>query len=180
MPGFCARLVTIETVQVETVPRLPKREAESHKGLEWFFDDWIYRDHGLPEFKISNVYARESLRSAFLVTATVENAGAAAAETPIIVTTSAGDVNSRLQIPARSKAVARIEVGSKPVSVQVNVPGLVGIPKTVPVFGSIDKPWGRKFALKVCGVSPFVLNRREHGAPVGIVTFVIGGVNFGS
>ena len=41
-------------------------------------------------------------------------------ETPIVVTTSAGDVNSRLQVPARSKAVARIEVGSKPLSVQVN------------------------------------------------------------
>jgi len=95
-------------------------EGESHKELEWFFDNWVYRDRGLPEFKISNVYARESIRSAFLVTATVENTGASAAEVPVIVTTSAGDVNSRLQIPAKSKAVARIEVGSRPISVQVN------------------------------------------------------------
>jgi hypothetical protein len=95
-------------------------ESEPHKELEWFFDNWVYRDRGLPEFKISNVYVRESMRSAFLVTATVENTGAVTAETPIVVTTSAGDVNSRLQVPARSKAVARIEVGSRPVSVQVN------------------------------------------------------------
>jgi hypothetical protein len=95
-------------------------EGESHKELEWFFDNWVYRDRGLPEFKISNVYARESMRSAFLVTATIENTGAAAADVPVIVMTSAGDVNSRLQIPAKSKAVARIEVGSKPLSVQVN------------------------------------------------------------
>lgn len=95
-------------------------ESESHKDLEWFFDNWVYRDRGLPEFKISNVYARESMRSAFLVTATIENSGASVAEVPIIVTTSAGDVNSRMQVPARSKAVARIEVGSRPVSVQVN------------------------------------------------------------
>ena len=95
-------------------------EAESHTELEHFFDDWVYRDRGLPEFKISNVYARESMRSAFLVTATVENTGAAAVEVPVIITTSAGDVNSRLPVPGKSKAVARIEVGSRPVRVQVN------------------------------------------------------------
>ena len=32
------------------------------------------------------------------------------------------------------------------VSVTVNVPGLVGMPVMFPVVGSIDKPWGRKFA----------------------------------
>ena len=37
-------------------------------------------------------------------------------------------------------------------SVTVNVPGLVGIPEMVPVFGSIDKPWGRKVALKLVGL----------------------------
>ena len=53
------------------------------------------------------------------------------------------------------------------VSVTVNVPGLVGMPETVPVFGSIDKPWGRKFALKVCGIVPFVLTViGDNGAPV--------------
>ena len=44
------------------------------------------------------------------------------------------------------------------VTVIVNAPGLVGMPEMVPVLGSIDKPWGRKFALKVCGILPFVLN----------------------
>ena len=53
------------------------------------------------------------------------------------------------------------------VSVTVNVPGLVGMPEMVPVLGSIDKPWGRKFALKVCGIFPFVLNvTGVNGTPV--------------
>ena len=53
------------------------------------------------------------------------------------------------------------------VSVMVNVPGLVGIPEMVPVLGSIDTPWGRKFALKVCGIVPFVLTvMGDNGAPV--------------
>lgn len=95
-------------------------EAESHKDLEWFFDDWVYRDHGLPELKVNDVYARESLRGAYLVTVPVENSGGAAAEVPVIITTKAGDVNSRLHIPAHSTAVARIEVGSTPMTVTVN------------------------------------------------------------
>ncbi|HKR29269.1 MAG TPA: hypothetical protein VJT08_02265, partial [Terriglobales bacterium] len=31
-------------------------EKNSHKDLEWFFDDWVYQDRGLPEFTISNGY----------------------------------------------------------------------------------------------------------------------------
>ncbi len=95
-------------------------EAESHTSLEWFFDDWVYRDRGLPELKVSDVYARESLRGAYLVTIPVENSGAAAAEVPVIVTTKAGDVMGRLRVPAHGSAVARIEVGSTPLSVAVN------------------------------------------------------------
>jgi hypothetical protein len=49
----------------------------------------------------------------------------------------------------------------------------------LPLVVLIVKPWGRKFTPKVCGVSPFVLNRREHGTPVGIVGFVTCGVKFG-
>ena len=37
-------------------------------------------------------------------------------------------------------------------TVAVNVPGLVGMPAMVPVLGSMDKPWGRKFTAKVTGV----------------------------
>jgi hypothetical protein len=38
------------------------------------------------------------------------------------------------------------------VSVQVNVPGLVGMPKILPVLVSIDRPWGKKFAPKLVGL----------------------------
>ncbi|MGH9530705.1 MAG: hypothetical protein ACRD2S_12395, partial [Terriglobales bacterium] len=31
-------------------------EKNSHKDLEWFFDDWVYRDHGLPDFRVESVY----------------------------------------------------------------------------------------------------------------------------
>ena len=53
-------------------------------------------------------------------------------------------------------------------SVIVKAPGLVGVPEIVPVLVFRDKPWGRKLALKVIGIVPFVLGVRENGAPVSI------------
>ncbi len=95
-------------------------EKASHKDLEWFFDDWIYQDRGLPEFTISNGYARPSLQGIFLVSATIENAGAASAEVPIIVRTVNGDVLTRVRLPAKGKMAVRVEVGSRPTEVVVN------------------------------------------------------------
>jgi hypothetical protein len=58
------------------------------------------------------------------------------------------------------------------VSVTVNVPGLIGTPETIPVFGSIDRPWGSQFALKLVA-RWFVLNGpQENGLPV----FAAGGL----
>jgi hypothetical protein len=57
------------------------------------------------------------------------------------------------------------------VSVTVYDPGPVGVPVMFPLVVLIDKPWGRKLALKLVG-RWFVLNRREHGTPVAKVTFV--------
>ena len=95
-------------------------EKNSHKDLEWFFDDWVYQDRGLPEFVASNGYARASLQGIFLVSATIENTGGAAAEVPVIVHTDAGDVPTRLRVPAHGKVAARIEVGSRPIDLTVN------------------------------------------------------------
>ena len=95
-------------------------EKNSRKDLEWFFDDWVYQDRGLPEFVISNGYARPSLQGIFLVSATIENTGSVGAEVPVIVHTVNGDVVSRLRVPAHTKKAARIEVGSKPIDVTVN------------------------------------------------------------
>jgi aminopeptidase N len=95
-------------------------EKNSHKDLEWFFDDWVYQDRGLPEFTISNGYARPSLQGIYLVSATVENQGGAAAEVPIIVHTQNGDVPSRIRVPAHGKTALRVEVSSRPLEVTVN------------------------------------------------------------
>jgi hypothetical protein len=41
--------------------------------------------------------------------------------------------------------------GAVTLSVMLNVPGLLGMPKISPVLEFIDKPWGRKFADMVPG-----------------------------
>ena len=36
-------------------------QAQTQRDLEWFFDDWVYRDRGLPDFKIESVFTRKTL-----------------------------------------------------------------------------------------------------------------------
>ncbi len=63
------------------MPRLI--QAQTQRDLEWFFDDWVYRDRGLPDFKVSSAFSRKMLPAGYMVTITVENFGAAGAEVPL-------------------------------------------------------------------------------------------------
>ncbi|HSE47867.1 MAG TPA: hypothetical protein VLA96_01530 [Terriglobales bacterium] len=95
-------------------------ERESKKDLAWFFNDWVYRDRGLPEFKIVNTLVRPTLRDTFTVVVTVENTGGATAEVPVAVQTAGGEKSERLRVPAHDKATARITVPAAPTGVTVN------------------------------------------------------------
>jgi hypothetical protein len=95
-------------------------EQASKKDLEWFFDDWVYRDHGLPEFKIVGSNVRPTLQNTWTVELTVENTGGAAAEVPVLVQTEAGEKMDRLRVPAGEKATTRITVPAVPTSATVN------------------------------------------------------------
>lgn len=111
------------------VQRLLEAEARSAApqaaaNLEQFFDDWIYRDRGLPDFRIDSVYARQMLGSGYLVTVTVENLGGAGAEVPVIVRSRDESESRRLWVPARQKASVRIPLRSQPLEAQVNDGGV--------------------------------------------------------
>jgi aminopeptidase N len=95
-------------------------QAESKRDLEWFFDDWVYRDRGLPDFRIASVYPRKTLGEAYVVTVTVENRGEAGAEVPLTLRTAEGDVTKRLEVRGKSTASIRIEVPSLPQEAVVN------------------------------------------------------------
>lgn len=98
-------------------------DASHHKDEEWFFDDWIYRDQGLPDLKIASIYSRPLLHGNvknYLVSVDVANEGYCAAEVPVEVQAGASDQTSRLKIPAQSKAAVRILMPNPPDTVIVN------------------------------------------------------------
>jgi len=95
-------------------------EAQAQRDLGWFFDDWVYRDRGLPDFHLASVYPREPSKNAHVVTVTVENLGDAAAEVPVVLNMEQGQVTQRLLVRGRSKATVRIESISTPQEIVLN------------------------------------------------------------
>lgn len=95
-------------------------QAQTQRDLEWFFDDWVYRDRGLPDFKVDSAFTRKMLPQGYMVTITVQNLGAAGAEVPVIVKSADGEVMKRLVVPGKSKAVIRMETAKAPEEVVVN------------------------------------------------------------
>ncbi len=100
------------------MPRLI--EGQSKRDLEWFFDDWVYRDRGLPDFRVESAYPRKLATGGYLVTVTIENLGNAGAEVPVIMKFDGGEIRKRLEVRAKSKASIRIETAATPQEVIVN------------------------------------------------------------
>jgi hypothetical protein len=95
-------------------------ESQSKRDLGWFFDDWVYHDRGLPDFRIDSVYSSPTTQRSFMVTVTVEDLGAAGAEVPVTVTAGEEDFTKRLEVHGKSKNSIRIVVPSLPQRVVVN------------------------------------------------------------
>lgn len=95
-------------------------EEKSRKNLEWFFDDWVYRDRGLPDFHIVSAYPRQILGGQWLTTVTVENLGTAAAEVPVLAQVPGGERSVRILVKPGEKAIARINSQKPPTEIVVN------------------------------------------------------------
>jgi hypothetical protein len=95
-------------------------EKETQRDLQWFFDDWVYRDRGLPDFHVDSVYPRPIVDGGYMVTVTIENLGEAGAEVPVILRMESGEIIKRLEVRAKSKAAFRIQTASIPLEVVVN------------------------------------------------------------
>lgn len=95
-------------------------EAQAHRDLSWFFNDWVYRDRGLPDFRIVSVYPRQLATGGYLVTVTVENRGSAAAEVPVTLKNAVTETTQRLLVPPKSTASVRIEIAATPLEAVVN------------------------------------------------------------
>jgi hypothetical protein len=95
-------------------------ETQGPHDLRWFFDDWVYHDRGLPDFRIASVYPSALASGGYMVTITVENLGDAGAEVPVTLHMPTGEESQRLVIPGKSKASVRIQAASLPQEVTVN------------------------------------------------------------
>jgi hypothetical protein len=95
-------------------------QTQAKRDLEWFFDDWVYRDRGLPDFHVPTAFARALVPGNYSITVTVENLGDAGAEVPFTVRGEEGEAAGRLVVKAKSSAVQRVQLGARPVSVTVN------------------------------------------------------------
>jgi hypothetical protein len=95
-------------------------EKESHRDLQWFFDDWVYHDRGLPEFRVAAVYPSKLASGGYMVTVTVENRGDAGAEIPVTLHTQDSEASGKLVVAGKSKASVRIQIPSLPQDVTLN------------------------------------------------------------
>jgi hypothetical protein len=100
------------------MPRLI--QAQTQRDLEWFFDDWVYRDRGLPDFKVASAFTRQTLPDGYMLTITVENLGAAGAEVPLTVKFDGGETTKRLLVHGKSNGVIRVPVPKQPEEIIVN------------------------------------------------------------
>ncbi|HEX4486371.1 MAG TPA: hypothetical protein VH088_08910 [Terriglobales bacterium] len=94
--------------------------AQSKRDLEWFFDDWVYRDRGLPDFRIVSVYPRQTLQNTYLLTITVENLGEAGAEVPVMAPYQGIETTERLQVKGKSQNSVRLQMATVPDEATVN------------------------------------------------------------
>jgi hypothetical protein len=104
-------------------------EKFSHKDLRWFFNDWVYRDRGLPDLSIvsvtpSKLEMHSGLPAGWLVAVIVRNDGYAEADVPVTVRSGTSSETRRLRIPGQSSVSTRIIFAGTPEQVQVNDGGV--------------------------------------------------------
>lgn len=108
--------------------------AQTQRDLEWFFDDWVYRDRGLPDFKVESAFSRKTMSGSFMLTITLDNLGTAGAEVPVIIKFTGGEVMRRLEVHAKNKTVTRVEIPAAPQEIVVNDGSVPESNKTNNVF----------------------------------------------
>lgn len=96
-------------------------EKSSGKDFKWFFNDWVYRDRGLPDLSIASVYPSPAATTGqSLVAIDLQNDGYAEVEVPVMVRSNKGTVTDRVRLPAKTRTAHRMLVSGVPDAVVVN------------------------------------------------------------
>lgn len=94
--------------------------SASKRDLSWFFDDWVYHDRGLPDFRVQSAHPWTTDKGVQFVTVTLENLGNAGAEIPFTVSSGSGDVTNRIEVRAKSTATTRVQLPAAPTQIVIN------------------------------------------------------------
>jgi hypothetical protein len=94
--------------------------APTAQHLERFFDDWVYRDKGLPDFKIDTVYPRATLNGIYILTITVEDDGEACAPIVVGVMSDQGERREKGFLAGHGKTIIRVAYPGTPAKAWVN------------------------------------------------------------
>jgi hypothetical protein len=95
-------------------------ESAAQRDLGWFFDDWVYKDRGLPDFHVQSVHPWKTEKGTQMITVTLENLGNAGAEVPFTISFEGGEITKRLEVRAKSTATTRVELLGTPTEIVVN------------------------------------------------------------
>ena len=109
-------------------------EAAAKRDLGWFFDEWVYHDRGLPDFRVQSVHPWKADTEVQIITVTLENLGNAGAEVPFTVIFEGGEVTKRIEVRAKSTATTRVELPGTPSEIVVNDGSVPEIDLTNNVF----------------------------------------------
>lgn len=85
-------------------------ESAAKRDLNWFFDDWVYRDRGLPDFHVQSVHPWKTEKGVQFITVTLENLGNASAEVPFTIFFEGGEITKRIEVRAHTTATTRVEL----------------------------------------------------------------------
>jgi hypothetical protein len=100
--------------------RLIEKQASPKRDLEAFFDDWVYRDRGLPQLRVDSAYARKTLGDQTVTAVTIENLGEAWCEVPVTVRSANGESMARVVVPGKGKATVRVSLEGAASDAEVN------------------------------------------------------------
>jgi len=118
-------------------------EAAAKRDLGWFFDDWVYKDRGLPDVRVQRVHPWKTDKGAHLITVTFENRGYAGVEVPFTVIAEGGNVSQRIEVRAQATATTRIELSGPGSEIRINdgsIPEMGQINNVVPVPALSEAP----------------------------------------
>jgi hypothetical protein len=102
------------------VQRLLEERLSPKRDLEPFFDDWVYRDRGLPRFQADSAFVRTTLGGETITAVTVENLSDVWCEIPVSVRSATSESVQRLALPANGKATVRVPFGPNPKEAVIN------------------------------------------------------------